>query len=174
MQPTAQQIIELLHLAKHSTCGYVKQTYRSPHRIQAQALPPGYQGERSLGSVLYFLVTPDAEIVLHRIQADQMYHHYGGDPLEVLLLYLHGSGEVRTLGFDLQKGIHPQLFIPGGTYHMSRVAQGGRYALLGTSEWPVVEPVDVEVGNPDQLVAAYPVFADAIRSFSRLPGRDGS
>lgn len=169
---TAQQIIELLHLAKHPTCGFVKETYRSPYRIQAQALPPGYQGERSLGSVLYFLVTPEAEIVLHRIQADQMYHYYGGDPLEVLLLYSNGSGEVRTVGFDLQQGIHPQLFIPGGTYHTSRVAQGGRYALLGTSEWLAVEPVDVEVGNPDQLVAGYPVFADAIRSFSRLHGRD--
>jgi len=162
----AEQVIQLLQLQKHPTCGFVAETYRSPHHVQAESLPLGYRGNRALGSVLYFLVTRDAQIALHRIRADQMYHYYAGDPLEVLLLYPDGRGVVSTVGFDLQKGIRPQLFIPGGTYHMSRLAPGGQYALLGTSEWPAVEPEDVELGQVGHLIESYPGMREALLSFT--------
>ena len=75
MSLTATQTIGLLGLTPHPTCGFVTETYRSTHRIAAQALPGGYEGdrplgERPLGSVLYFLVTPEAQIRLHRIRSD--------------------------------------------------------------------------------------------------------
>lgn len=164
--PSAEQIIQLLQLQKHPTCGFVAETYRSAHQLPVGTLPPGYRETRALGSVLYFLVTPDAQIALHRIRADQMYHYYGGDPLEVLLLYPDGHGAVSTVGFDPQKGIRPQLFIPGGTYHVSRLALGGQYALLGTSEWPAVEPEDVELGQVEHLIESYPTMREAILSFT--------
>lgn len=44
------------------------------------------RGWRPWGSALYFLVTTGAQIVLHRIRSDQLYHHYVGDPLDVLML----------------------------------------------------------------------------------------
>ena len=55
-----------------------------------------------------------------------MYHHYLGDPLEVLLLYPGGKGEVRWVGPDLAAGMRPQLFIPANTFHVSRLPVGGR------------------------------------------------
>lgn len=61
-----------------------------------------YEGGRPFGSVLYFMVTPEARIRLHRIRPDQMYHHYLGDPLEVLLLYPDGNGAVQRVGSDWQ------------------------------------------------------------------------
>jgi uncharacterized protein len=43
---------------------------------------------------------------------------------------------------------------------------GGRRWFLGAStEWPGVEPADVELGNPNALAAKYPGVADEIRSF---------
>jgi hypothetical protein len=129
-------------------------------------------GSRSLGSVLYFMVTESAQIVLHRVRSDQMYHHYLGDPIEVLLLYPDGNGEVLTVGPFLETGMRPQLFIPGGTFHMSRLyrppepqALAG-YALLGTSEWPAVDLSDVELGIPDKLMEAYPQLRHAIADFT--------
>jgi len=166
MSLTSKQIIELLDLKKHSTCGFVSETYRSKQQIPKEALPPGYDGPRALGSVLYFMVTPEAQIVLHRIRADQMYHHYLGDPLEVLLLYPDGTGRVTVMGSDLEREMRPQLFIPGSTFHTSRLPPGGSYSLLGTSEWGGVEPSDVEIGNPEKLIRTYPAFAEQIRSFT--------
>ena len=44
------------------------------------------------------MVTPEARIRLHRIRSDQMYHHYLGDPLEVLLLHPEGEPPDVELG----------------------------------------------------------------------------
>jgi predicted cupin superfamily sugar epimerase len=38
-------------------------------------------------SALYFMVTPDASVRLHRIRNDQLYHRHLGDPIEVLMLH---------------------------------------------------------------------------------------
>jgi uncharacterized protein len=162
---TAKQIIEMLGLKRHPTCGFVAETYRSPQHIPREALPPSYEGSRPFGSVLYFLVTPEAQIRLHRIRSDQMYHHYLGEPLEVLLLYPDGTGAITVIGSDLTAGMRPQLFIPGGTFHISRLQAGGSFALLGTTEWPGFATPDLELGDPDKLMAEYPALRHEIRDF---------
>jgi uncharacterized protein len=125
MSLSPDRVIELLGLQAHPTCGFARETYRSDLQIPAGALPPEYGSGRPLGGVLYFLVTPQAPVRLHRIRSDQMYHHYLGDPLEVLLLYPGGGSEVRVVGPDLAAGMRPQLLIPGGTFHAGRVPAGG-------------------------------------------------
>src|SRR5215831_11862796 len=134
MQPSSAWIIELLGLKPQGTCGFMGETYVSVLQIPAGSLLADYQGGRPLGGVFYFLVTPQAGVRLHRIRSDQMYHHYLGDPLEVLLLRPGGIGEVRVVGSDLAVGMRPQLQVPGGTFHAGRVRGGSSgYALLGTS-----------------------------------------
>jgi uncharacterized protein len=164
--PTAEEIKTMLGLKPHPTCGFVSETYRSPLKIPTSALPGAYEGDRPYGSALYFLVTPDAQIVMHRIRSDQLYHHYLGDSLEVLLLYPDGKGEVVTVGSDLGAGERPQLFLPGGTFHTSRLAAGANYALLASTEWPGVEPPDVEHGDIEALIENYPDLRDEIRAFT--------
>jgi predicted cupin superfamily sugar epimerase len=164
--PSAEEIKDLLGLEPHPTCGFVAETYRSPSKIPGSALPQAYEGDRPFGSALYFLVTQDAHIVLHRIRSDQLYHHYLGASLEVLLLYPDGTGEVVTVGPDLGAGHRPQLFLPGGTFHTSRLAPDADYALLASTEWPGVEPPDVEHGDAEALMQAYPDLHDEIRAFT--------
>ena len=165
MNPSADWIIEQLGLKPHVTCGFTSETYVSELRIPAGSLPADYRGGRRLGGVLYFLVTPQAGVRLHRTRSDQMYHHYLGDPLEVLLVYPGGDGEVRVVGSDLAAGMRPQLLIPGGTFHAGRVRVGSGYALLGTSVWARAEPADVEMGDQEQLGAAHPAARAAITQF---------
>ncbi len=167
MDLTADEIKARLRLERHPTCGFVVETYRSPLRIPTLALPETYQSGRPYASVLYLLVTPDARIVMHRIRSDQLYHHYLGDSLEVLMLYPDGGGAVVTVGSDLKSGMRPQLLIPGGTFHTARLSGGeAGYALLASTEWPGVEPPDVEHGNIDALAEAYPDFREEIYSFA--------
>jgi predicted cupin superfamily sugar epimerase len=163
---TPEAIRRLLGLERHPTCGFVAETYRAAGRIPQEALPSVYGSSRPYGSALYFMVTPAAHIVLHRIRSDQQYHHYLGDPLEVLVLPPSGGGGIARVGADLRAGMRPMLFLPGGTFHMARLLPGGRCALLGSTEWPGVEPPDVELGDPDQLAAAFPAMADAIHRFT--------
>ena len=165
--PTEEEVKAMLGLEPHPTCGFVAETYRSALKVPAAGLPEAYEGDRPCGSALYFLVSPDAQIVMHRIRSDQLYHHYLGDPLEVLMLYPDGTGAVAVVGDDLAAGERPQLFVPGDTFHTSRLASGGAgYALLASTEWPGVEPPDVEHGDIESLVAAYPDFREQIRRFT--------
>lgn len=164
MQPTAEEIVALLNLSGPTTCGYVSEPYRSSWQVPLAALPSGFDGSRSLGDVYYFLVTPEAHVRLHRIRSDQMYHHYLGAPLEVLLLYEDGFSEVRKVGSDLVAGERPQLFLPANTFHAARVARGG-YSLLGTSVWLRAEPADVEIGDVGTLLAKFPEAAQYLREF---------
>lgn len=130
-----------------------------------------------MGAVLYFMVTEDAQIVLHRVRSDQMYHHYLGDPLDVLLLYPDGDFEVLTVGKEIERGMRPQLLIPGGTFHISRLRspwppeQKLGYALLGTTEWPGVDLSDLELGIPEKLMEIYPQARNEIAEFTKHMAR---
>jgi uncharacterized protein len=77
---TATEIRALLKLEPHATCGFVRVTLMSEKRIAAGGLPPPFAEGRPVGSALYFMVTPDAPVRLHRIRNDQLYHYYLGDP----------------------------------------------------------------------------------------------
>src|SRR3954463_6256519 len=133
--PSVQDLKARFGLVPHPTCGFVSETYRAQRRF----VPDGYGADRPLGSVLMFMATPDATLQLHRIRPDQMYHHYLGDPLEVLLFLADGTWEVRTIG-SVAAGHEPYLFIPGQTFHVFKLAGGEHgFSLLATTEWPGVE-----------------------------------
>src|SRR3954452_71048 len=166
MSLSSAEIMKLLDLHPHPTCGFTNEIYRSALTVPVADLPAGYDGPRTLGGFLYFLVTDQAHIRLHRIRSDQMYHHYVGDPLEVLLLYPDGTSDVRIVGSDLAAGMRPQLLVPGGTFHAGHIRAGGNFALLGTSVWLRAEPSDVEMGDVEALKAKYPAAKDEIASFT--------
>jgi predicted cupin superfamily sugar epimerase len=155
----AADVRRILGLEPNPSCGFTAPTYQSALKVQT----PG--GERDCAFSQYFLVAPERAMVMHRIRSDQLYHHYRGDSLEVLRLFEDGTGDVVTVGSDLAGGERPQLLIPAQTFHVSRVRPGGRWALLGTTVFPALEPEDVELGRLDELAAAYPMVAAEIRSF---------
>ena len=90
----AEEIKALLKLEPNQTCGFVRETYQSALNIAPGGLPAPFEDGRPLGTALYFMVTPQAPVKLHRIRNDQLYHYYLGDPLEVLLLYQNGDSEL--------------------------------------------------------------------------------
>jgi predicted cupin superfamily sugar epimerase len=154
---SADRVRELLQLEPNQTCGFVRVSYVSTQNAATE--------QRPIGSALYFLVTPQAPVRLHRIRNDQLYHYYRGDPLELLLLKLDGSSEKAIIGPDLAAGQHVQFFIPGGTFHTARVIGKRRWFLGGSTEWPGVIPADVELGDAEALAKKYPHVAEEIRSF---------
>jgi predicted cupin superfamily sugar epimerase len=156
-RPSADEIKRILGLEPHPTCGFTAQSYLSPHRVANDTLPAGSRGTHTLASALYFLVTPARPMKLHRLRSDQIYHHYLGDPLEVLVLLPDGSGALAVVGSDLAAGMRPQLLIPGGTWHVSRVKAGGR---------PGFDPSDLEIGDVAALMEAYPQFRAEIAAFT--------
>ena len=130
---TAAEIRELLKLEPHATCGFVRVTFISNQRIAPGGLPAPFLDGRPAGSALYFMVTPDAPVRVHRIRNDQLYHRYLGDPIEVLMLHENGTSERVVVGSDLRAGQCVQLLIPGNTFHTARVL-GQRRWFLGRAQ----------------------------------------
>src|SRR5258708_31017548 len=153
---SADRVRELWKLASNQTCAFVRVSYVSEQKAATKLRP--------IGSALYFLVTPQTPVRLHRVRNDQVYHYYRGDPLELLLLKLDGSSEKAIIGPDLAAGEHVQFFIPGATFRTVRVIEQRRW-LLGA---------DVGLGDAEMLAKKYPHVAEEIRSFaSPHPSRRG-
>jgi len=162
----AEEIRALLKLEPAQTCGFVRETYKSDLMIAPGGLPAPFADGRPLGSALYFMVTPEAPVKLHRIKNDQLYHYYLGDPIEVLLLHRNGDSELVIVGPNILGGHLVQLFIPGNTFHTARITGKRRWFLGASTEWPGVVPSeDVELGDADELARKYPEAAADIRDF---------
>jgi uncharacterized protein len=164
---TTEEIRALLKLEPHATCGFVRVTFVSEKWIAAGGLPPPFAEGRPTGSALYFMVTPDAPVRLHRIRNDQLYHYYLGDPIDVLMLRTDGTTERAVVGPDLRAGECLQLLIPGNTFHTARVVGGCGWFLGASTEWPGVEPADVEIGDIDALAEKYPDVANDLRALQQ-------
>ena len=95
---TAEQIIELFKMKPlREEGGYYVETYRSDERVAKAGLPARYDSERSLGTAILYLVTPDAFSRLHRVNSDEVFHFYLGGC--VTMLELHGDGFERGCNF---------------------------------------------------------------------------
>ena len=162
----AEQIRKLLELEPNATCGFVKLTFVSPQALAAGTLPAPFAQARPVGSALYFMVTPQAPVRLHRIRNDQLYHYYLGDPLELFLLHANGTSERVVVGPDIGAGQRVQFLIPGNTFHTARLLGRGQWFLGASTEWPGVIPDDVEIGDLDALAAKYPAIAPEIKAIA--------
>ncbi len=104
---------------------------------------------------------------IHRIKTDEIYHFYLGDPVELVQLLPDGSGCVVTPGNDIAAGAQVQAVVSRETWHGARLAEGGKYALMGTTVALGFEFADVEIGRRSDLIRRYPSFRDTIVALTR-------
>jgi predicted cupin superfamily sugar epimerase len=168
---TAQRLIALLDLRPlPREGGWYRETYRADWLLPAAALAPRYPAARSAGTAIYYLLTSDTCSALHRLAGDEVFHFYLGDAVEMLQLDPQsGTGQIITLGPDLLAGQRPQVVVSRGVWQGSRLHSGGAFALLGTTMAPGFDIADYEHGDAGRLAAAFPAFAERIRSLCPGP-----
>jgi uncharacterized protein len=163
-----EDVIRLLGLAPlPEEGGFYRETWRSALEIPEECLPAGYCGGRSFGTAIYYLITPESFSALHRVRGDEMFHFYGGDPVEMLLIRPDGSWETRLLGCDLAAGHLLQVVVPGGVWQGMRLAEGGGYALFGVTMAPGFDFADFESGDRELLVREHPELRELMYRFTR-------
>lgn len=166
--PTAEELIALLHLVPlQIEGGYFIETYRSDETLKGESLPARYSGPRSLATAIYYLLTPGTFSELHRVNSDEIFHFYLGDPVEMLELHPDGSGRRIMLGGDIREGHRPQHVVPAGVWQGTRLIDGGSVALMGTTVSPGFSYDDYTSGKRDELAGAYPGFSGLIRKLTR-------
>lgn len=139
--PEAAALIEALGLTPHPEGGRYVETYRAP------ASAPG---ERSPVTAIYFLLTAGERSHWHAVDAVEIWHWYGGAPLE---LSIHDEGEavptVRTLrlGMDILGGERPQGVVPAHAWQAARAL--GEWTLVGCTVSPAFDFAGFKLAPPD-------------------------
>jgi predicted cupin superfamily sugar epimerase len=153
--------------------GWYRETWRSTVNIPGPELGDQYEGERSAGTAIYYVLTSDTVSRMHRLPSDETFHFYLGDPVEMLLLHSDSANsEIITFGQDIFGGDHVQFTIPGNTLMGGRlkpdaaVKDAVGFALMGTTVSPGFDFADLEMGTFNDLAAQYPDRKELIKALS--------
>lgn len=150
----ADRIIRLLKLKPHPEGGHFRETFRDRC------------AKRAHSTAIYFLLKKGEASRWHRIDAAEVWHWYGGAPLELLT----GSNPKRAarhvLGSDLTKSQRPQIVVPAGHWQAARSL--GTYTLAGCTVAPGFVFETFELGElPSAWKKSNPGLA---KSRAKTPG----
>lgn len=131
-----------------------------------EAIEEAAPGKKA-ASAIYYLLTESTFSSLHKLPADEVYHFYLGDPVELLLLYENGESRLVTLGQNVLAGQEVQFPVPKGTWQGSRLKSGGKTALLGTTMAPGYTDDDYCPADREALKQKYPEWAERIDELTK-------
>lgn len=164
----AEELKKLLKLVPLSVeGGYFAETYRSSEILPQECLGDRYGGSRRVGTAIYYLLEAGTFSEMHRVQSDEIFHFYMGDPVEMLQLWPDGSARTVMIGTDLEKGMRPQVVVPHGVWQGARLVDGGNLALMGCTVSPGFEYGDYESGKRAELVRGWPDARERIEELMR-------
>jgi predicted cupin superfamily sugar epimerase len=129
MHPRARQLIAELALQAHPEGGFYREVHRSALSVQRQ------DGEvRSALTTIYYLMVAGEAGQWHRVDADEIWHFYEGDTLELAIASHDGTAITAGILGPLATGGGPVRVVPAGCWQAARTL--GRFTLVGCSVGP--------------------------------------
>ena len=104
----------------------------------------------------------------HRLQHDELWHFYAGDPLRLVLLHPDGLSEDVILGPDFAAGQRVQFTVSAQTWQAGQTL--GEYSLFGCTMSPGFTGACFEGGETNALLEQYPDRTADIRRLSATHG----
>jgi predicted cupin superfamily sugar epimerase len=136
----ADEIIRHLGMKPHPEGGHYVETFRAPG-------PHHEEGGRSSGTAIYFLLKAGERSHWHRVDADEIWHHYAGAPLELSMSDDGRSVRHLRLGTDFGVGEQPQAVVLRQVWQAARSL--GAWSLVGCTVSPGFEFEGFELAPPD-------------------------
>ncbi len=124
------------------------------------------EGDEVLGTVMIGAMLAESFSVMHRLTADETWHFYTGDPIELLLLHRDGSHSLHVLGSDPLADQAQQLVVPAGTWMGGRLINGGVFALFGNTMAPGFTSERFEAGDRKELCGGWPAACEMITALT--------
>lgn len=166
MKP-ASYWVEKYNMQSHPEGGYFAETYRSKESISKDALPARFSGGRSYSTGIYFLLEGHHFSAFHRIQSDEMWHFYAGNPLNVYYIDFEGNLNIIKLGNNPENGEVFQAVVPAGVWFGSKPLLPDGYSLVGCTVAPAFDFADFELADRTALIGEFPQHRAIIELLTR-------
>lgn len=162
---------EKLNLQAHPEGGWFAETYRAQDTVRHQGLPARFPGDRSAGTAIYFLLEGNEKSWLHRLRADELWHHYTGASLVLEMILPDGSYQVSYLGPDAEQQEQFQLLVPAGSWFGAYLRTDGstegekgehQFSLVGCTTAPGFDFADWELAQKDAVLQEFPQHRELI------------
>ncbi|ACC71780.1 cupin domain-containing protein [Paraburkholderia phymatum] len=155
------ELIRRFDLQPHPEGGFFRETYRSAHPVHRARSAD----KRSASTAIYYLLCDGAHSAWHRIQSDEVWHFYAGDPLNVYVLEDGGALTVHRLGNSLEQADCVfQAVVSSGRWFAAQCDDAASVALVGCTVAPGFEFSEFEMANVDALLRDYPQQRELIIS----------
>jgi predicted cupin superfamily sugar epimerase len=142
MDPRAQQLQQELSLLPHPEGGFYSEIYRSPIQVDHN------NKSRSALTSIYFLLTRGDVSRWHVVDADESWHFYEGDPVELYIMPPDFSSVQKILIGLYSEETKPTHVVPAGWWQASR--SSGEYSLVGCTVAPGFEFQGFRMLNDDE------------------------
>lgn len=173
--PAANELVQRLGLIPHPEGGYYRETHRDSARVVRLA-PDGASANdasRAASTAIYYMLCGGAYSAWHRIDADEVWHFYAGEPLDIHMLDDAGRLSSCRLGNALEHAdAQFQAVVPARCWFAAECAAAStadeRYSFVGCTVAPGFEFSAFELADTSALIARYPAHAALL---SRLAPR---
>lgn len=160
MTHTAEHRIRTLGLLRHPEGGWYRETYRAEAQVE-------YRGaQRSASTAIFFLLDGQERSALHRIDADEQWHHYEGQSLRIHVFTESGYHAIR-LGPLGDGDASPHCWVPAGAWFGAEGVDAVGYALVGCTVAPGFEFSAFELAKGEELASQWPTHAALIRRLTQ-------
>ena len=135
---TLEEVIAKLGLKPHPEGGWYVQT----HRVEPEP------GKRSPGTAIYYALGTGERSHWHHVDATEIWHWYGGDPLELSLAASDDDTPIaHILGPDIAAGQKPQIVVEPLHWQAARTL--GAWTLVGCTVSPGFDFAGFVMAAPD-------------------------
>jgi predicted cupin superfamily sugar epimerase len=161
LPPDVRAIVDRFHLAPHPEGGFYAETFRSADGVTRED-----GATREASTAIYFLLPAGTFSALHVVEADEVWHHYWGGPLELTTITPEGVAARVILGDRLELGEVPQAVVRRGVWQAARPAEG-RAVLAGCTVAPGFRFEDFAMPPRAELLARFPAHAALVHALTR-------
>ncbi|MDH4100470.1 MAG: cupin domain-containing protein [Nitrospirota bacterium] len=165
--PKTEELIARYNLAPHPEGGWYREFHRSDVSV---GILPGYAGERTALTAIYFLLAKGDFSAFHRVLGEEVWVHLAGDPLELVLL----DKEPRSITLapaGSGEPVAPVAIVPPNVLQAARTT--GDYTLVTCLVAPGFDFADFSMPSREELLREYPGCGEVIKVFTRETSEGG-
>ncbi len=159
--------IEYLKMSPHPEGGSFSAGFQDAPLFLPRFPDQHHEGQRRLYSSIYYLLKEGDFSAFHRLETDEMWHHYLGGVLKIHMIDPSGTYTFRLLGNAPGRGAVFQFLVPHHVWFAVEPETGSGFALCGCTLSPGYHDDDFEMADRGKLSLQFSQHKELINRFTR-------